>query len=228
MRSVPIVPFLRRVRELARRTVFRLRIRPHGRSDLVRLGTDYGGWIVPSSLIEAGAVCYCVGAGEDVSFDLLLATMFGAEVHTFDPTPRSIEYVERLPQPAPIHFHPYGVWRVDSVQRFYAPLLKEHVSHSIPNLRGTTEFFEAECLSLRTIKRRLGHEDITLLKLDIEGAEHEVLSSMIEERILPAVLAVEFDQPMPLKQCLRSVDRLRAVGYRPVAVDRWNVTLVRA
>lgn len=220
--------FFSRSRRYARRVVFRLMVRPRARADLLRLGTDYGGWIIPTSKIDAGSVCYCVGAGEDVSFDLLLATMLGAEVHTFDPTPRAIEYIGRLPEPRPIRFHPYGIWETDSVQRFYAPADQRHVSHSIPNLQGTAEFFEAECLTIQTIKEQLGHDDISLIKLDIEGAEHIVLESMIRNRITPAVIAVEFDQPAPIRQCLRSINRLRSAGYEPVAVDRWNVTFVRA
>lgn len=38
----------------------------------MRLGSKYGGWIVPATLVRPDSVCYCVGVGEDISFDLAL------------------------------------------------------------------------------------------------------------------------------------------------------------
>jgi hypothetical protein len=48
------------------------RQRIRSRDDLVRLGSKYGGWIVPATLVRPDSVCYCVGVGEDISFDLAL------------------------------------------------------------------------------------------------------------------------------------------------------------
>jgi hypothetical protein len=36
---------------------------------LLRLGTTYGGWIIPVDAgLTADSICYCAGAGEDISF----------------------------------------------------------------------------------------------------------------------------------------------------------------
>jgi len=56
-----------------------------------QMGSDYGGWMMPTGLIGRGWLCYCVGAGGDVSFDMDLVRDFGATVRAFDPVERSVE-----------------------------------------------------------------------------------------------------------------------------------------
>ena len=39
-----------------------------------KLGTDYGGWYVPTNLnLDEKSIVYSGGVGEDISFDLLLS-----------------------------------------------------------------------------------------------------------------------------------------------------------
>src|SRR5215475_11961357 len=67
---------------------------PH---QLAQLGTDYGGWIIP---VEAGltadTVCYCAGAGEDISFECALVEHYPCSVWIIDPTPRALEHFKLL------------------------------------------------------------------------------------------------------------------------------------
>ena len=72
----------------------------------------------------------------------------------------------------------------------------------------------------------LGTERIDLLKLDIEGAEHEVVRSMLERGIRPTVVCMEIDQPVKPLAFWRTVRRVRRAGYALVAVDSWNLTFL--
>ena len=115
-----------------------------------------------------------------------------------------------------------------------APAKSSHVSHSIVNLQKTKQFFEAECLRLASLMRRMGHERIDLLKLDIEGADTPCSGTLLEDGIHPRILCVEFDEayhPLDAGFIVRireQVSRLRAAGYRIVALEnRCNYTLVR-
>jgi len=54
-------------------------------SQIVELGTAYGGWKIPEGSVQAGQVCYCIGAGGDISFDLELMRRYGAVVRAVDP-----------------------------------------------------------------------------------------------------------------------------------------------
>lgn len=200
------------------------------RGDLVRYG-DEAGYIVPRDLLGPDSICYCVGVGDDLSFDLDLIRHHGCAVFAFDPTPRAAQHVAEHAVDVPrYHFHPWGVWSSDGPQRFYAPRDPAHVSHSVVNLQGTSDYFEAECRSPGAIVRALGHDRIDLLKLDVEGAEGAVLAALWRERIHPTVLCVDFDlasrraSPLVAAALARSI---AAEGYRVVAIERWNYTLVR-
>ena len=199
-----------------------------GRADLIKLGSVYGGWVVPASLLNSASICYCAGVGEDVSFDLALIERFGCDVHAFDPTPRAVRFVQERVNEPKFHFLPVGVWSADETKRFYAPDRADNVSHSILNLRSMGDYFEAPCKSLPTLMRELGHDRIDLLKLDIEGAEYAVLDSLIEHRIQPKILAVEFDQPYPIRKTLAAARSFMKLGqYDLVSIDLWNFTFVR-
>lgn len=221
-----VAPLLLRVRNRVSREALRLLVRPHPRTDLVRLGTAYGGWWVPRSLAGPGSVCYCAGVGEDASFDLELVSR-GCLVLAMDPTPRAIAYVAAL-SPAPgFRFVAVGLAGSDRTERFYAPRDPEHVSHSMTNLQRTSSYFEAPVKSLVTLMREHGHDRVDLLKMDIEGGQHEVLAAMHRDGVYPTVLCIEFDQPEPLTRTVRALSTLRRAGYVVVKVERTNVTLVR-
>ena len=51
---------------------------------------------VPEALLGPESVCYCIGAGEDISFDVELQTLYGCRVVIFDPTPYGIHHFEDL------------------------------------------------------------------------------------------------------------------------------------
>jgi hypothetical protein len=73
-------------------------------TNLLRLGSDYGGWTFePSTDLQNSAIVSC-GLGEDASFDIEFASRFGAKVIIVDPTPRAIRHFDeiqkRVGQPA--------------------------------------------------------------------------------------------------------------------------------
>jgi len=187
-----------------------------------RIGTPYGGWIIPEKWLQRDSVCYLVGAGEDVSFDLGVAAQYGCEAHIFDPTPRAIAHFEGLlhglKQGVPtkcatsptgfypfypfyppelagtLQFHPFGIWNEDTTLRFFAPQNEAHVSHSLVNLQQSEQYIEVPVRRLSGLMQELGHSRIDLLKLDIEGAEYQVLQSLLEDRIEVGILCIEYDE----------------------------------
>lgn len=195
-------------------------------AELVRLGSDSCSWFAPARWPRQKPICYCVGAGEDISFDLALARRFDAEVHIFDPTPRAIRHAAGVlgGRRDSVLFHPWAVWSHDTEVELFEPANPEHVSHSIVNLQSTTRSFTAPGRSLSSIMSEFGHDRIDLLKLDIEGAEYAVVKSFLAEEIRIGVLDIEFDElSVPRRgawnRIRRCIDTLEENGFRLVAVD---------
>jgi len=71
-------------------------------------------------------------------------------------------------------------------------------------------------------------KQIDIFKMDIEGAEIEVLESMIEDGILPKILCVEFDYY--LKGCDKNgrtsaiIKKLKGLGYELIHNKSYNMT----
>jgi FkbM family methyltransferase len=205
------------------------------RSDIREIGSLYGGWAVPTDLIEENSVCYCVGCGEDISFDMALIEDFECLVYGFDPTPKSIDYVTQLPlSSGKYQFRPYGIYSSSELIDFYLPRNREHVSLSIPNIQKSEDKIRLEVRRLSDVMSVEAHSTLDLLKLDIEGAEYEVIDSMLEDNILPRVLCVEFDEVhTPIdrhfkKRIRRAIASLKKIGYQIVYIQRsGNYTFVR-
>ncbi len=252
MINLPKMPSFMRSRIQAKATaIFR---RP---GKLQTLGTSYGGWTIPPSALPPSSICYCVGCGVDVSFDAILAERYLCKVWSYDPTPRAVAHMAELRrragngQPmeiggdASMHydvstdalsrwcFEPVGVWSKNETKRFFAPADAARVSHSILNLQRTDGYFDADCRRVSSLMAANGHDHIDLLKIDIEGAEYEVLNSILEDNIRPKLLCVEFDEGhLPLDddahdRISKSLSDIKSMGYWLVHRNYWDFTFIQ-
>jgi FkbM family methyltransferase len=236
-----------RIADRAARLVERLLLRIFGwdqvsrsfvrpKTSMVFLGSPYGGWTIPDRLFSARSICYCVGVGEDITFDLALIRHFDSQVFAFDPTPRAITFVDgQTGLPPSFRFMAVGLWNADTTMRFYEPKNPSYVSHSIVNLKRTEKFFEAPCRRLSSLMNELGHRQLDLLKLDIEGAEYQVIDSIIQDAIPIRVLCVEFDEtnsPLDRDYRRRIRDSIRLLGdrnfYLAARSGRGNFTFINS
>src|SRR5512140_3346052 len=110
--------FKRRIQSLLGRDVYST---VQVKCPTLHLGTVYGGWTVCPDLLHRESIIYSFGVGEDISFDLGIIQRFGATVHAFDPTPRSIEWVKRQQLPPQFILHPYGIASYDGEATFHPP-----------------------------------------------------------------------------------------------------------
>ncbi len=147
------------------------------------LGTEYGGFYLPDGFRIKNAAVYSFGIGEDLSFSKAVIER-GGTVYAFDPTPKSIEYVEHsgLFSHPNFHFFPYGLSDKDGKEVFYLPVRDDWVSASVISHKcvNTENAIEVEMKTLRTIMSELGHEHIDVLKMDIEGSEFKVIESIMK------------------------------------------------
>lgn len=183
-----------------------------------RHGSDYGSWSICPTLLDADAVVYSFGIGTDITFDLSLIRTHGLIVHAFDPTPGSIQYLEAQQLPSGFRWHRFGVGRDDGRARFFPPENPKHISHSLLARPATgAGAIEVEVRRLSTIMRDLGHPKVDLLKMDIEGAEYDVVDEIVDQRLPVRQILVEFHHRFPgvgVEHTRRAVERLNRAGYR--------------
>ena len=187
---------------------------------------DGGWWYAPGEL-DADSVVYSLGVGDDIEFDLALIDKYGVEVHAFDPTPSSVQLVARRNVPGRFVFHPWAVTANDGTLTFYPRLKKDGTKSDVMYTmvaedETVDDGIDVPAFSLATIGRKLGHDRIDMLKMDIEGAEYEVLDGLLASPVKPRQLLVEFHHRFAgigLEKSAAMVDRLRDDGYRIFAIS---------
>ena len=209
----------RRVRWTARRVLGRDVVFPvQTRVPTERHGSEYGGWWLCPAGLDAGAVIYSLGIGTDITFDLSLIDAYGVTLHAFDPTPGSIDYLKSRTLPDGFHWHQLGLAGHDGRAGFFPPDDPTHISHTIlPRAATEARAIEVDVRRLSTVMRDLGHQAIDVLKMDIEGAEYDVLAEIVERRLPVRQILVEFHHRFPgigADRTRHAVRDLNAAGYR--------------
>lgn len=223
------------VKDLMRRCFSYLEImlgkEPYIKKDIkaktLRAGSDYGGWNILPNIADKNTLVYSFGIGTDISFDLDLIRLFGCRIHAFDPTPKSIDWLETQVLPENFSPHPFAVHTANGHAVFSPPSNPTHVSHRLSHQEPSTvqDSITFPIKNLKTIMRDLGHDQVNIIKMDIEGSEYEVIDDMLDSGIYPEHLFVEFHHRFTnvgKNKTLRALDRLRAAGYKVYSVSANN------
>ena len=179
-------------------------------------GGDHG-WVVDESLLNKESVIYSVGVGSNIDFDIELINSFGATVHAFDPTPRSIEWVKNQQLPKHFIFHPFGLSAENGHMDFFPPS-KASSTHFSPIDRygDTNNIVRAPVKDIDTIASELKHKEIDLLKMDIEGAEYEVIEALPKNRVAINQILIEFHhmyKGIPISKTVDAISTLSNLGF---------------
>lgn len=113
---------------------------------------------------------------------------------------------------------------------FYKPEIESHVSHSIINWQNDysndSDYIEVQADTVTSVidNQNISEKDVPLIKLDIEGAEIEVIEQMIDYGFTPKQILVEFDElHNPSDKAFDRVDRahnsLLKKGYELIHTD---------
>ena len=201
----------------------RLWYRPQIHCNKIWLGNEGARWCVCPEEVTDSSIVYSFGVGKDLSFDLEIVRRFKAELHAFDPTPGSIEWVGNQVLPRQIVFHKYGIASFDGNSEFLPPRNPMHISHTmIPKKEIPWPKITVPVRRLATIMANLGHERIDLLKMDIEGAEYTVLADILRNGIQVRQLLVEFHHRWPeigWKLTKKALLELNGAGFRIFSIS---------
>ena len=208
-RRLETAPAVRRIKrrvrqwlgtEIRSRVEVRCRVEAHG-----------GWWLCPAGL-PAGGRAYCFGIGEDLELERVLATRFAMRVFAFDPTPWTVAWMAGQELPDGLDYRPLGLAAYDGRAFFHEPGRRTS-SHSMIVREGQTgRGAEVEVRRLPTLLRELGHDGIDLLKLDIEGAEYEVIEDLRSADVRPDQLLVEFHHRFAAIGNQKTEAALRSLG----------------
>lgn len=185
-----------------------------------------GGWWYEPGLLDSSSIVYSFGVGDTIEFDLELIERTGATVHAFDPTPVSLRTLSDAVLPSAFHFHQVAAAASDGVLRLYPGVrkdgsLSETMYTLVEDERSRDKVIEVPARTVASLRHELGHAEIDLLKLDIEGAEYSVVDQLLESGIRPAQLLIEFHHrhsPDGVRGTIDLVARIRAAGYRIFAL----------
>ncbi len=187
-------------------------------------GSSYGGFYVMPDLLNENSVVYSFGIGKDISFDTTLIRKHRCSVFGFDPTPNSINWIKQQKHSPVFKFFPFGISVKTGITTFYLPANPKYVSGSLTADNTTPDHVavEVEMKSLSDICQMLGHNHIDLLKMDIEGAEYQVLENILMLPITIDQICVEFhdrNSASAVPKSKATVELLRNNGYEIVATS---------
>ncbi len=216
---------------------FKTRIREWiGHEPVLRKEVDldlerWGGWAFVKTFLREGDVLYSLGVSDDIEFEREACGM-GVRVHAFDPTPYCIDWIgdQDLPAGDLFRFYPWAAAGRDGAFVLYPRILKKGdastVMYTLEQEGGEfNQGIEVRGLTLASMARELGHATVDLLKMDIEGAEYEVIDAMLVSRIRPRMLLIEFHhrfKTISVEKTRNCVKRLREAGYRLAHVSESN------
>ena len=184
-------------------------------------GNPYAEWTFSPQNLDEHSVIYSFGVGEDISFDLKLMEQYKLHIHAFDPSPRSIEWVQKQNIGEEFHFYPFGLAAQDGTITFSEPA--EPGIHSLKisdSANGSAAGLKTHLLPvhrLPTILKKLGHERINILKMDIEGAEFEAIEDIIHASVPISQVLIEFHHrfdSVGIAMTRQAISRLNGAGYR--------------
>lgn len=172
--------------------------------------------IIPDLMNRGKSIVYSVGVGANITWDAALIEHFDCEVWGFDPTPKTLGWARKQTFPERFHFVPVGLSHKDGVLHFAPPKQENHISFS-PLDAQSDNAVECKVERLSTIMKRLGHDRVDVLKMDIEGGEYGVIEDILASDIRPMQLMAEFHHDMyayTQKDTHRALMALYDAGYR--------------
>jgi FkbM family methyltransferase len=186
----------------------------------------YGDWTICPEYLSSRSIVYSLGIGDNIGFDIELIQQYGVEIHAFDATPRADQTANAADVPLSFHAYPWVVMAEDGAVTLYQRQNSRGKGSQMYTLNkdaaDTGSYVRVEGYSIPTLMSRLGHRQIDLIKIDIEGAEYEVLDSLLAHKIYPRQILVEFHHRFPgfgLAKTAKTIADLRAAGYRIFAVS---------
>lgn len=152
--------------------------------------TSEEGWYFCDAPSLRNGLVYTIGVGRNIRWDEAMIKEFNTTHHGFDPTPRSTSYFLDTPSRLPpgFFFHTVGLGVKDGELAMELP--DGNTDSFVPSalgLAGGKRHVTVPVRTLSTLLASAGHTWVDVLKVDIEGAEGNVIQSWADAAVtIPA------------------------------------------
>lgn len=224
--ATPSLPARSRVKHFAKMVLGKL---PWFKEEVsipkVTYGTDYGGWTITPSLVNADSIVYSFGIGHDASWDIGMIEQHGCKVYAFDPTPDLDQWIAAQGYDPRFIFDLRGLAGFDGQVEIRSQSTDEQTSGTIlgsADLGVDTKGTSIEVRKIKTLADELGHSHIDVLKMDIEGAEFDAIPDILASGITVDQILIEFHPYFTngVSRWKTNLEQLNKAGYRLFDVSR--------
>jgi FkbM family methyltransferase len=178
-----------------------------------------------------------VGCADDADFSIHLIHRFGVTCYGVDPTRKHAAALRDLQERHRGRFHylPRAVAATSGILRFSesetnvsGSLLDDHSNVR----RDPTNFYDVQAITLPELVRTIGVASVDLLKLDIEGAEYELIQRLGKGDLDPfQQMFIEFhDQVVDrysVADTRQAIKTICSHGFRAFSLDDRNFLFYR-
>jgi FkbM family methyltransferase len=214
--------FLRKLKhQLLPRKEFKIKVKY---ANLEWLGSPNGGFYFDTKRIQPNDIVLSFGVGTDVSFDLQLIEKTKCNVYGFDPTPKSIEWLAEQSLPGNYAFFPYGIALETGEVRFFLPKNENHVSGSLMQMDyvDTHTTVDVPVKSMQDIVKDVDAMRVKAVKMDIEGAEYDVMPSVLMALPNLTQIAVEIHERFVdggISNTQKMIAQIEQYGFQLAAIS---------
>jgi len=189
-----------------------------------------------SPRFAAGSVVVDAGCSYEADFSLYMIEHHGARAFGVDPTQKHRSALQTLEKRfAGFAYVPCAIANVDGTLTFHesrdnesGSIFQDHVNMQ----HDATVSYDVEALTLKSLLRRIGANAVEILKLDLEGAEYDLLGAVEREQLLPfKQIFVEFHHHAVdrygVEDTRRLVSRIAGFGFSAFSLDDHNYLFQR-
>lgn len=182
---------------------------------LTKIGSDWGGWIIDTSLIRKNSFILSAGLAHDITFDLgMLELDDTIKIIGIDPTDSSKNSVNNIPE----KFKNRYIYIDKALYGSNQQICIGGEASSIINNQGGSIF---DTVLLNDI---LNQYDVSILKMDIEGSEYSCINSL--NSLSVDQLCVEWHHWLgdvfTIQDTISCINKIESFGYTEVIRESEN------
>lgn len=212
-----------------------LKIRTSGNGGgLLQLGMSGAPWVVRADLLPSDPLLLSAGLSDDIAFEDNFLSHFGhSKLIGYDPTPISLGVMDEVSKRYPdrVQYRPHAL----GARNGTIDVLVERDSEGVPiyfywsqptnQTRGTLHKESIQVVGIQDAFEDIPGKIPDIVKLDIEGAEYEILAEIAKSKYRPKQIMIEFHyrfQGRSLRETIRILSDLRKQGYILEWMSPWR------